>query len=84
MPIFLSKTNSFRRPGGFCWPIQEIGLPVWPGSARRRFNLKAFPLLKSLFQKDRRFPNNVSLSRLPPGGPFCELLGTTIGAQPQM
>ena len=21
MPIFSSKTNSFRRPGGFCWPI---------------------------------------------------------------
>ena len=21
MPIFSSKTNSFRRPGGFCWPV---------------------------------------------------------------
>jgi hypothetical protein len=21
LPVFPRKTNSFRRPGGFCWPI---------------------------------------------------------------
>ena len=36
------------------------------GTSFRRFNLKAFPSLKSLFlKKDWRFPNKVSPGRLP-------------------
>jgi hypothetical protein len=54
---YMARDSTGRKDGDHIDPDgvagQEIDLPVWPDSACHRFNLKAFPSLKSLFFKKK-------------------------------